>query len=115
MALTALGRNVAVSTFLVPLVLWYIGFFGWTPIFFLQTLALCIFFGAKFTPRRPDADMDPITAACMNKQSFLPNDAPTHLTMVLYFDKCPSQEVVTNEFARVISEYPRCVDVLPLF
>eukprot|EP01127_Copromyxa_protea_P015955 TRINITY_DN4672_c0_g1_i1.p1 TRINITY_DN4672_c0_g1~~TRINITY_DN4672_c0_g1_i1.p1 ORF type:complete len:313 (-),score=51.27 TRINITY_DN4672_c0_g1_i1:597-1535(-) len=109
---TRLGRNVAIGAVIVPLTLWYIGFFGWTSIFFLQTVALCLVVAAKLTPPIPDPHMDPVTAACINKRDFLPGqEAPTHLTMVMYFDECPAFEDVVEGFSEAFSQYPRFLSV----
>lgn len=108
--MTTLGKNVVLGL-LTPLVLHTFGFFNWTSIFVFQTLVLCVVIAVRLSPRRPDPDMDPVTAACMCKKQFLPNDAPTHLTMVMYFESCPEKEVVTQAFSKVMPEYPRFVAI----
>jgi len=103
---TELSRRLFVAVVAVPILLVYFGF----GLFNLGStiLILCAIVGAVVTcPPLPDPDMDPVSAACINKEGILPGGAPTHLTLVMYFEKCPDPEVVSRELTRVMSEYPR--------
>jgi len=102
---SVLGRNLGIA-FLSLVPLWYIGFFGSYFFHLLETLIIACFVAAALTPKWPDPLMDPVASACINKKRLLPAGAQTHLTLVLYFKKCPTLQAVTESF-RSLGNYER--------
>mmetsp|Transcript_5461 Transcript_5461/g.9889 ORF Transcript_5461/g.9889 Transcript_5461/m.9889 type:complete len:497 (-) Transcript_5461:82-1572(-) len=111
--LTGMGRRVFGSLLMLP-VLWYIGYFDWWLLARMQqlivTVTTLVVIAVFASPKWPDPDMDPVSAIIINKDKLLPAGSITHLTLVFYFDDCPSLADVI-ESARALLEYDRFCSV----
>mmetsp|Transcript_11907 Transcript_11907/g.29320 ORF Transcript_11907/g.29320 Transcript_11907/m.29320 type:complete len:527 (+) Transcript_11907:232-1812(+) len=113
MMLTAMGRRVAGSFLMIP-VLWYFGYFNWWLLAFahqmLVTITFLVAMAVYLSPQWPDPSMDPVSAVIMNKEDLLPPGSMTHLTLVFYFKDCPDLERV-KEDAKALLQYDRFCSV----
>jgi hypothetical protein len=96
---TSLAKNLIIFAIIVPIMLSYVGFFGSTVLHFLQTLAFLVLrmfvscnrncLSLVVAHKRttiPDAAMEGVSGACINKKRLLPKGASSHLVFALYFE-----------------------------